>query len=137
MSRPTLRYPKHLHCRVRGCHPVSRNFPEPSTSTNISYSNWALPISLAATFGISVDFFSSGYLDVSVPRVRFINLCIQLMIPDKSGRLPHSEILGSMRICQLPEAYRRLSRPSSPLTAKAFVVCAYSLDHIISNSLLD
>ena len=28
------------------------------------------PISLAATFGISVDFFSSGYLDVSVPRVR-------------------------------------------------------------------
>ena len=30
---------------------------------------WALPISLAATFGISVDFFSSGYLDVSVPRV--------------------------------------------------------------------
>src|SRR5690606_17114588 len=30
---------------------------------------WALPRSLAATEGISVDFFSSGYLDVSVPRV--------------------------------------------------------------------
>ena len=29
------------------------------------------PISLAATFGISVDFFSSGYLDVSVLPVRF------------------------------------------------------------------
>ena len=29
------------------------------------------PISLAATFGISVDFFSSGYLDVSVHQVRF------------------------------------------------------------------
>ena len=29
------------------------------------------PISLAATLGISVDFFSSGYLDVSVRRVRF------------------------------------------------------------------
>ena len=28
------------------------------------------PRSLAATNGISVDFFSSGYLDVSVPRVR-------------------------------------------------------------------
>ena len=27
------------------------------------------PISLAATFGISVDFFSSGYLDVSVRQV--------------------------------------------------------------------
>jgi hypothetical protein len=30
---------------------------------------WALPISLAATQGISFDFSSSGYLDVSVPRV--------------------------------------------------------------------
>jgi hypothetical protein len=30
---------------------------------------WALPLSLAATQGISVDFSSSGYLDVSVPRV--------------------------------------------------------------------
>ena len=30
---------------------------------------WPLPISLAATLGISVDFFSSAYLDVSVQRV--------------------------------------------------------------------
>ena len=41
----------------------------------------AVPISLAATFGISVDFFSYGYLDVSVLRVRLVNLCIQLTIP--------------------------------------------------------
>ena len=41
---------------------------------------WAAPRSLAATGGISVDFFSSGYLDVSVPPVRLINLWIQLMI---------------------------------------------------------
>ena len=33
---------------------------------------WALPRSLAATKGISFDFFSCGYLDVSVPRVRSI-----------------------------------------------------------------
>ena len=32
---------------------------------------WALPISLAATLGIEVSFSSSGYLDVSVPRVSF------------------------------------------------------------------
>jgi hypothetical protein len=37
----------------------------------------ALPISLATTLGISVDFFSSGYLDVSVHRVRYPHLCIQ------------------------------------------------------------
>src|SRR5690625_6522213 len=30
----------------------------------------AAPRSLATTEGISIDFFSSGYLDVSVPRVR-------------------------------------------------------------------
>lgn len=34
---------------------------------------WAIPISLATTFGISVDFFSSGYWDVSLPRVAFLS----------------------------------------------------------------
>jgi len=38
------------------------------------------PRSLAATDGISVDFFSSGYLDVSVPRVRPFILCIQIKV---------------------------------------------------------
>ena len=36
---------------------------------------------------------------------------------------------------QLPEAYRRLSRPSSPVVAKASTICAYSLDHITQNNL--
>ncbi len=31
---------------------------------------WAVPLSLAATYGIHVCLFSCGYLDVSVPRVR-------------------------------------------------------------------
>ena len=30
---------------------------------------WAIPRSLAATEGVSFDFLSCGYLDVSVPRV--------------------------------------------------------------------
>ena len=38
---------------------------------------WAYPRSLAATYGISIDFFSCRYLDVSVPCVRFHYLCIQ------------------------------------------------------------
>jgi hypothetical protein len=49
--------------------------------------------------------------------------------------LPHSEIFGSQEVCRLPEAYRRLPRPSSPPTAKAFTVCTYSLDHITPSSL--
>ena len=35
---------------------------------------WPLPISLATTLGISVDFFSSPYLDVSVQAVPLIQL---------------------------------------------------------------
>ena len=42
---------------------------------------------------------------------------------------PHSEILGSQLGCQLPEAYRRLLRPSSAPGAKAFTVCPRQLDH--------
>jgi hypothetical protein len=43
---------------------------------------------------------------------------------------PHSEIAGSTGGCPLPDAYRRLQRPSSPPAAKASTVCACSLDHI-------
>ena len=46
---------------------------------------WALPRSLAATSGISVDFYSFGYWDVSVPRVRPIHLCIQWIVHDLSS----------------------------------------------------
>lgn len=40
-----------------------------------------------------------------------------------------------MLLCQLPEAFRRLSRLSSPSTAKASTVCAYYLGYITLNSL--
>jgi hypothetical protein len=37
---------------------------------------------------------------------------------------------GSKLICQLPEPFRRLSRLSSPVIAKASTICTYSLDPI-------
>ena len=40
--------------------------PHPNAITALV---WAPPISLATTLGITFVFFSSGYLDVSVPRV--------------------------------------------------------------------
>ena len=97
--------------------------------------NWAGPLSLAATQGISVDFFSSGYLDVSVHRVCFLHLFIQSKILRKRSGFPHSEILGSKLVYQLAGAYRRLLRPSSPLTAQASTMCAQSLDHITQKTL--
>ena len=41
---------------------------------------WALPRSLAATYGIVITFSSSGYLDVSVHRVPPAYLCIQYTV---------------------------------------------------------
>src|SRR5690242_12239313 len=48
----------------------------------------------------------------------------------KEAGFPHSDICGSAPICRLPAAYRRLSRPSSPIIAKASTTCTYSLDPI-------
>ena len=53
----------------------------------------------------------------------------------RSCGFPHSDIAGSKLVCQLPDAFRRLPRPSSPSTAKASTICAYSLDHITPRSL--
>ena len=67
---------------------------------------WALPISLAATFGIDLSFFSSGYLDVSVHRVPLHNLWIQLWIRKVFLRgFPHSDICGSLDICSSPQLF--------------------------------
>ena len=96
----------------------------PTTLYELLHKVWAIPLSLATTEGISFDFFSSRYLDVSVPWVCFSDLCIQSKIPVLTGGLPHSDIHGSMLAYQLPVASRRLLRLSSPLTAKASVVCS-------------
>ena len=111
-----------VRCRLRGYHPVSPDFPD--RSSNAYKALRASPISLAATFGISVDFFSSGYLDVSVPPVRPVNLCIQLTVTAYAVGFPHSEIPDSNGFYYLIWAYRKLIRPSSPLTAKASTVYA-------------
>ena len=51
------------------------------------------------------------------------NLYIQLEVTGSSpAGFPHSEILGSKFVYQLPEAYRRLLRPSSAPIAKASTV---------------
>ena len=52
----------------------------------------ASPRSLAATNGISVDFFSSGYLDGSVLRVSFYTLCIQVQIAPKGWVSPFGHL---------------------------------------------
>src|SRR5689334_5413176 len=52
------------------------------------------------------------------------------------GGFPHSDICGSKLVCQLPAAFRRLPRPSSPVIAKASTTCTSSLDPISRESWL-
>ena len=68
---------------------------------------WPLPRSLATTSGISVDFSSSPYLDVSVQAVPLVYLCIQYtMTGHDSSRIAP---FGNLRLnahLRLPVAYR-------------------------------
>ena len=101
-----------LELRVRGCHPCRWPFQ----TIPVTFPGSAGPRSLATTNGVSIDFLSSGYLDVSVPRVRSYNPMYSgnkyLSQPavshprtasesdynELSGGFPHSEIHGSKPI---------------------------------------
>ena len=92
MTRPTQVLPKDLGQISRtGLSPftvppfqtdsairLSRPAGSPTTPEQVPV--WALPLSLAATYGIDFSFSSSGYLDVSVLLVDFMNLWIQFTI---------------------------------------------------------
>ena len=81
---------------------------------------WPLPRSLATTSGISFDFSSSPYLDVSVQAVPLIYLCIQCRLTGLlPAGFPHSGIHGYNACFRLPVAFRRSLRPSSAPGAKA------------------
>ena len=84
---------------------------------------WPPPLSLATTRGISVDVFSSPYLDVSVQAVPLIYLFYSVY-----DTLRWVSPFGNLRIVahlQLPEAYRSLSCSSSAPNAKAFPLRSY------------
>ena len=90
-------------------HQMSRSYnPSIAVTTLV----WTNPRSLAATYGITFVFSSSGYLDVSVPRVRLLSD----NMPSACWVAP----FGYPRIISyvpIPAAFRSLSRPSSPLRA--------------------
>ena len=82
---------------------------------------WPLPRSLATTSGISVDFFSSPYLDVSVQAVPHIWLFdspyVDSVFHCRVSPFGNPRVAGCFR---LTVAYRRSLRPSSAPGAKAF-----------------
>ena len=127
---------KQFGFHLRGSHPLWLAFPYHSTNLLLRCAGpqpqrinplvWPLPRSLATTSGISVDFSSSPYLDVSVQAVPHVHLFYS-MHADRV-LLCRVSPFGNLRInayVQLPEAYRSLSRPSSAPDAKAFPLRSY------------
>ena len=101
---------------------------------------WALSISLAATLEIDkFSFSSSGYLDVSVPRVPLMHLWIQYMMAEVcSAGFPHSEIAGSKDICSSPaliaayHVFHRLLVPRHPPCALTTLTVAGTIESLDS-----
>ena len=117
--------------RLRDYHPLWLAFPYHSAKLScccvspqprrINPPVWPPPCSLATTYGISVDVFSSPYLDVSVQAVPHVHLFCSMHVT--GVLLQWVSPFGNLRITGyllLPEAYRSLSRPSSAPDAKAF-----------------
>ena len=94
---------------------------------------WPLSSSLATTKEIEFSFFSSGYLDVSLPRVPPVKLWIHSTVtghyPSRVSPFGNSWIYAYLR---LPTTYRSLSRPSSAISALASTLRSCSLDLALS-----
>ena len=97
---------------IRDYHPLWSIIPNCSGHSQTS----AGPRSLAATNRVSIDVLSSGYLDISVPRVRSL-------AGDLTVGFPHSEIHGSKLTRSSPwliaacHVLHRLSTPRHPPNA--------------------
>ena len=65
----------------------------------------------------------------SSPGSLYLTYVFSQELPLRVG-FPHSDIDGSKLYCQLPVAFRRLTRLSSPVIAQASITCTYSLDPI-------
>ena len=122
--------------RLRDSHPLWLAFPCHSASLScrcagpqprrINPSVCPLPRSLATTCGISVDFSSSPYLDVSVQAVPYLRLFYSTQVD--GVLLRRVSPFGNLRVkgcLRLTEAYRSLPRPSSAPDAKAFPLRSY------------
>ncbi len=105
-----------VHFPLRDCHTLRSRFPAGSRNVRIGNSTyavlqppfvnkwvWAFPISLAATFGISVIYFPSGTEMVHFPELAHTGLCIQPAVTRVHlVGFPHSEIPGSKPACGSP-----------------------------------
>ena len=120
VSRGTLVPSRYSRLRLRGCHALWPRFPTvfgsapfacrwPATPGVRRPLVWPLPSSLATTKGIEFSFFSSGYLDVSLPRVPSYET-MNSSHGDRALPRPGSPIRTSMDQCLLaaPHGFSQL-----------------------------
>ena len=111
------------------------------TPQNRSFTVWPHPHSLATTNGLSFDFFSWSYLDVSV---HFVPHCMLFYshTADQAftlAGLPHSDICGSMDICSSPQliaachVLHRLLVPRHPPCALSNLTFVIFGSHIVDH----
>ncbi len=121
-----------------GLSPTLAEFP--NSFRFVLQCHWPGPRSLATTCGVSVDVLSCRYLDVSVPCVRFLHpmysgadtsqQCLETQaVLRQTGFSKHLRWVSPFgypwikAYSQLPTAFRSVSRPSSPVHAKASTKC--------------
>lgn len=109
--------------QVEKCVPTTPHMQRPQALTHTRFSHH--PLSLATTHRISLP---TGTKMFHFPAFPPHTLYIQVQVTHtKWAGFPHSDTLGSQLVCQLPEAYRRLPRPSSAPSAKASTERPYKL----------
>ena len=141
MSRGTLDTAMSHRISLTGLSPSLAGFPKTILLSSANQLRGPNPRVHAPWFGLfrfrspllpesHVVFSSSGYLDVSVHRVPFLDLWIGSRILEVcSSGFPHSEICGSMDICSLPQliaayhVFLRLSVPRHPPYALYSLTC--------------
>ena len=144
MSRPTCRIPSTTdEISNTGLSPTMAKLSSLFFYLN-GYHIQALPCSLATTYGISVDFFSSGYLDGSVLRVRFSypmysdkdTVQNTVGFPIRTSR-DHCFIASSPTLFAGLHVLRRLSSPRHPPDALIHLTLSFEEPFDFANLTVD
>ena len=100
-------YPLRLQLSICYSAHIHKVFAGPYPRLHCCSLVWALPRSLATTYGITFVFSSCGYLDVSVPHVSPLHT-MDSCTGDRaslSAGFPHSDICASSAICAFTQLF--------------------------------